>query len=243
MARSTTKHIALCLRSSTDPSFILRIFEQGGFVVQSFDRFADIMHAIDEASAASVPLVVLAVVQHGGLALAEALRKDAQAHTLPIALIDHEGDIRAAVRAMQLTVSDYLLPQCGEEMLQQQVDRLHDRLSATVPNSNTAVALPKSADAVINMSFDAGLRAIRKGDMWVSLSPIEWRLFEEMLNNRGRVVTFDDLVLRGLNRESVSSVETSLLRLHMSRLRAKIQQHFGRDLNIITLRGRGYMLA
>ena len=79
--------------------------------------------------------------------------------------------------------------------------------------------------------------------MWVSLSPIEWRLFEQLIQNRGRVVNFDELVLRGLNRNRVTPSETSLLRLHMSRLRTKLNAHFDRDLNIITLRGRGYMLA
>ncbi len=243
MLRNTTKHISLCLRSSTDWQPIVQQFENGGFVIQEYDRFAEIMSAVDEALRAERAVLIIATVQHGGLALTEALRKHPDAGRIPVVLFDPEGDIRSAIRALQLGVVDYLTCDMLDEALQARVARLHAVLSgssAAQTRERSSLTPSQLHEAV---SFDAGLRAIRKGDMWISLSPIEWRLFEELLHYRGSVVSFGDLVVRGLNRETVSAIETSLLRLHMSRLRAKLQQHFGRDLNIITLRGRGYMLA
>lgn len=242
MALNTTKHIALSLHSPTELYVSLSLFEQGGFVVRAFDRFVDIVTHSDEALRQGLPLLIIASVQHGGLALTEAFRKRLSSQRIPIVMLDEHGDTRSAIRALQLGVMDYLTAAMDEDEIRQRVAHLHKLVSAshTFEVAPEAIAPPPTNDVV---SFDSGLRAIRKGDMWVSLSPIEWKLFEELLQSRGRAVSFGDLVRRGLNRQSVSSVETSLLRLHMSRLRAKLQQNFGRELNIITLRGRGYMLA
>ncbi len=217
-------------------------FESGGFVIQEYDRFAEIMSAVDVSLAAEQAVLIIATVQHGGLALTEALRKHPDAGRIPIVLFDSEGDIRSAIRALQLGIVDYLTRDMFDEALQARVARLHAVLSGSsaAQTKERSLTLSQLHEAV---SFDSSLRAIRKGDMWISLSPIEWRLFEELLHYRGSVVSFGDLVVRGLHRDKVSAIETSLLRLHMSRLRAKLLQHFGRDLNIITLRGRGYMLA
>ncbi len=255
MLRNTKNHIALCLRSTFDRHTVVTKFEQYGFVLRVYERFADIMSAAEEMLLSGESSLVIASVQNGGLALTEALQKQHGSSRVPVVLLDPEGDVRAAIRALQLGVADYLVNGTHDETVEHQISKLHGLLTEktdaalAVSTQNAAhqtnPAATASAHETIKaeVSFDASLRAIRKGDMWVSLSPIEWRLFEELLHNRGRVVSFGDLVKLGLNRTTVSAVETSLLRLHMSRLRAKLQQNFGRELNIITLRGRGYMLA
>jgi DNA-binding response OmpR family regulator len=255
MLRNTKNHIALCLRSTFDRHNVVMKFEQNGFVLRVYERFADIMNAAEEMLLSGQSSLVIASVQNGGLALTEALHKQHGTSRVPVVLLDPEGDVRAAIRALQLGVAEYLVNGTQDDAVESQISRLHELLSEqtesdaassahSVAHTGTSAKTNHITEAVkVEVSFDASLRAIRKGDMWVSLSPIEWRLFEELLHNRGRVVTFGDLVKLGLNRTIVSAVETSLLRLHMSRLRAKLQQNFGRELNIITLRGRGYMLA
>jgi DNA-binding response OmpR family regulator len=204
--------------------------------------------------AQSVPnLFVIAPAQHGGIALLELLTDLDVFKKVKVVIIDPENDTRTAIKALRLGATDYFLSSMSPQEIQSRLRTLlhmNDRLSATlaaIPLKEPPAAMPAVTSKPIvlsdNFSVNANLRAIRKGDMWVSLSPIEWRLFEELIQNRGRVVNFEELVRRGLNRNRVTASETSLLRLHMSRLRAKLNAHFDRDLNIITLRGRGYMLA
>jgi len=214
-------------------------------MVQVFDRFGDIVTQAEEDLRSGLPLLIIAQVQHGGLALTESFRERFNGQRIPIVMIDTHGDLQAAIRALQLGVVDYLTSQMTAEEIEQRVARLYTLISATSAQATFrgSSEQPKARPPKDEMSFDASVRAIRRGDMWVSLSPIEWRLFEQLLQNRGSNVPCCDLVQRGLGRTLLSPMETSLLRLHMSRLRAKLQQHFGRELNIITLRGRGYMLA
>ena len=84
---------------------------------------------------------------------------------------------------------------------------------------------------------------MRRGDTWISLSPIEWRLFHTLIKQRGSVVSLNDLVTNGLQRNNLSDQDVPLLRLHISRLRSKLNENFGHELNVVTLRGRGYMLV
>lgn len=255
MATDFYNSVALHLRSTSDDSAFTDEFKRAGIHIKSVNLLADAIAALD-ALAISAPIVVaIAPAHHGGIALLELLAETAILTHVKVVLIDHEGHVRTAIKALRLGATDYFVDSMTAQEIQARIQALLDGQAAApalsadmAPHEETGlvtalyaqgspIALPE------NISINANLRAIRKGDMWVSLSPIEWRLFEELTQNRTRVVSFADLVRRGLNRERVTPSETSLLRLHMSRLRAKLTAHFDRELNIITLRGRGYMLA
>ena len=182
MALNTTKHIALSLHSSAEPHFSLSLFEQGGFVIRAFDRFVDVVAQAEDALRRGLPLLIIASVQHGGLALTEAFRKRLSGRRIPIVMIDTQCDMRSAIRALQLGVMDYLTNQMSDDEIRQRVARLHAVVSAGDEFDEVEDESPKALPNNDEVSFDSGLRAIRKGDMWVSLSPIEWRLFEGELN-------------------------------------------------------------
>ncbi len=252
MATENNHSIALHLRSPFDDTLYIDGFRHAGVQIRTVNLLADAIVAL-RALAATPALFAIAPAQHGGITLLDLLGEIPDLSHVKVVLIDPESDVSTAIRALRLGVSDYFSGGMMESEIQARIHALlHCRArkpsAAVQPSAGivTTVATPllESPDPLSDdVSINNRLHAIRKGDMWVSLSPIEWRVFEELIHNRGRVVLFSELVRRALRRERVTSSETSLLRLHMSRLRAKLNAHFDHELHIITMRGRGYMLA
>lgn len=253
MVTDHTDFIALHLRGTFDDSTFIAEFKRAGVAIKSVGLLADAVATLD-ALAASAPIIIaIAPAQQGGITLLELLVEINLLNRVKVVLIDFEGNVHTAIKALRLGAADYFIAEMPAQSTQARIQALLAGQApvpapASEPAEEAAILVEMSALSTLaalpeDISINANLRAIRKGDMWVSLSPIEWRLFEELTQNRARVVSFADLVRRGLNRDRVTPSETSLLRLHMSRLRAKLNAHFDRDLNIVTLRGRGYMLA
>jgi DNA-binding response OmpR family regulator len=230
-------HFLLYLRITEACDHIALAFQQSGFRIVEFKDLPSLtswhqhanIHQREHAAA-------LAAVQYGGMALAEMA-------LLPVVLIDLQPDIKAVMHAVRLHAADYILHAAPAPELAARAAALHTLLS-TMASRGGAVSWTEGilGKGMTAAAFDPHLRAIRKDDMWVPLSPIEWRLFQLLLQKRGRIVSSIELTKSGLHREQYTRMEMSLLRLHMSRLRAKLRQHFANQFNIITLRGQGYML-
>lgn len=251
MAIETNYSIALHLRSPFEDATFIDAFRAAGVGIRPAYQISDAISNLSAMAQAIPNLFAIAPAQHGGIALLELLTELDLLKQVKVVLIDPEQDVRTAIKALRLGASDYFLGSATTQEIQDRIEVLlkhaGDAPATSAQPADPPLPIDSAARHLVaipdSFSINANLRAIRKGDMWVSLSPIEWRLFEELMQNRGRVVNFEELVRRGLNRSRVTASETSLLRLHMSRLRAKLNAHFDRDLNIITLRGRGYMLA
>ena len=194
--------------------------------------------------------LIVSCVQEGGLAVAQMISQvDAAAQPL-IALIDRAGEVPAAIKAVRLRVADYILMREGDDMIVARFSLLAHRLLERMPLAELAEPVDLHAHtarngngAPHNIWWDSTLCAIRSDEMWVPLSPIEWKLFETLVSKRGSVVSTEDLILSALSRTGTTAADTSLLRLHVSRLRAKLNEHFSQELSIVTMRGRGYMLV
>lgn len=235
----SSTHVLLYLRISEACDHIALAFQQSGFRIVEFKDLPSLTswhqraHILQREHAAA-----LAAVQQGGLALTEMA-------LLPVVLIDLQPDVRAVMQAVRLHAADYILHAAPAPELAARAAALHTLLSESEMASRGSAQSQVEGSPGMGMTtvaFDPHLCAIRKGDMWVPLSPIEWRLFQLLLQKRGRIVSSTELTTGGLHREHYTRMEASLLRLHMSRLRAKLQRHFAGQFNIITLRGQGYML-
>jgi two-component system OmpR family response regulator len=90
-----------------------------------------------------------------------------------------------------------------------------------------------------DLEIDLVSRKVTRGGDTIDLQPREFRLLEVLMRNRGRVVT------RTMLLERVWSFhfdpKTSVVETHISRLRAKIDKPYGKEL-IHTIRGSGYTM-
>ncbi len=248
MDRKLRPPIAYLLETSQH-SFITiaNLLVETGFQIQKHDSLASLVENWQD-HLIKPPSVVLAHVADGGLMMARLRAENADWPDTPIVLLDDHRDATRAIQAIRLRVADYLLLDSPIDELRARIYHLWQSCLDDLVSVPVIEELPEPIEPVTNgsptfITWDESLNAVRRGDTWISLSPIEWRLFHTLVNRRGAVVPLEDLVLKGLQRNSNSNADVPLLRLHISRLRSKLNNNFGHELNVVTLRGRGYMLV
>ncbi len=249
---TSSKPIAYLCQCAQDTSKLELLLHLSGFEIRSNLSLPSIVRLISDSGGEMADLIV-SCVQEGGLAVAQMIGQIDAATQPMVALIDRTGDVPSAIKAVRMRVADYLLLREGDDLLVARFSMLAKRLIERMPQiedaafDDSAVAhagrSQYSHSAHHNVWWDSSLCAIRSDEMWVPLSPIEWKLFETLVGKRGSVVSTEDLILTALSRTGTTAADTSLLRLHVSRLRAKLNEHFSQELSIVTMRGRGYMLV
>ncbi|MCI0440932.1 MAG: response regulator transcription factor [Chloroflexi bacterium] len=88
------------------------------------------------------------------------------------------------------------------------------------------------------LSIDFGAREIRVGGEVVKLPPIEYSLLYHLVKNPNRVVPHKTLLAKVWGREYVDQIE--YLKVHVQRLRSKLERDPQRPAIIVTERGVGY---
>jgi two-component system OmpR family response regulator len=91
-----------------------------------------------------------------------------------------------------------------------------------------------------DLSLDPAAREVRRGDTAVTLTVKEFALLEAFMRDPGRVLTRDMLVERAW--DAAMEYRSNVLEVHISQLRAKIDEPFGRR-TLETVRGIGYRLC
>ena len=166
-----------------------------------------------------------------GLTVAKRLR-EAGSQT-PILFLTTMGGVGDRVEGLEAGGDDYLVkPFALAELLARvnSLTRRSRRIGAEVPTALQAGDL--EIDLIARTATRAGTR--------IDLQPQEFKLLEYMMRHAGRVVT------RSMLLENVWELHidprTNIVESHMSRLRAKVDKGFAKQL-IQTVRGMGYMLS
>lgn len=92
-----------------------------------------------------------------------------------------------------------------------------------------------------DIELDAAARIVRKGGVEVHLTPIEYRLLTVLVGNAGRVLTHPYLLREVWGPGHAES--THYLRVHMGKLRQKLEQDSARPRHFVTETGVGYRLV
>jgi DNA-binding response OmpR family regulator len=241
--------IAYMLAPSNEPyATVAQQYELVGFTVYVFNQLAPLLETWT-ARPTQQSNVLIAHVNDGGLMLAHLVQDTRDFSQDYIVLLDNNRNVQAAMQALRYGVTDYLLLDEPTAALSARAQYLWQRILETDSYDFIDYDEPEplfeefAGDDLPKISWDESLNAVRRGDTWISLSPIEWRLFHTLIKQRGSVVSLNDLVTNGLQRSNSSDQDVPLLRLHISRLRSKLSENFGHELNVVTLRGRGYMLV
>ena len=162
-----------------------------------------------------------------GLAVLNALR--ATGIQTPALFLTAMDDVYHRVEGLK-TADDYLVkPFAGSELLAR-VAALGRRPPATQVVTRLSVA---------DLEIDLIKRIVTRAGIRIDLQQQEYKLLEFLMRHAGEIVT------RTMLLENVWSFHfdpgTNLIESHMSRLRAKVDRGFERDL-IHTVRGSGYRL-
>lgn len=207
--------------------FIAKGLRQEGHGVElAFDGRDGLFHALDGDF--DVMVIDRMLPGRDGVSIVKAAR--AAGVRTPILILTTMSGVDDRVEGLEAGADDYLVkPFAFAELLA----RLN-ALARRAPLAEAAATL-KAAD----LEIDLLARTVRRGGRAIELTPLEFQLLEELMKARGRVVTRTMLLEKvwGFHFDP----KTSVVETHVSRLRAKVDKGFEREL-IETARGAGYVI-
>jgi two-component system, OmpR family, response regulator len=163
-----------------------------------------------------------------GLSLVRGFRADGG--TAPVIFLTTMSSIDDRVEGFEAGGDDYLIKPFAYSELRARVQALGRRPPIT--NAETVLR-------VGDMEMDLIRRKVSRGGYDIDLQPLEFRILEYLLRNKGRVVTRTMLLDRVWDFHF--DPNTKVVEANISRLRAKIDRPFEQPL-LHTLRGSGYIL-
>ena len=163
-----------------------------------------------------------------GLSALKALR--AAAVQTPVLLLSALGNTDERVKGLRAGADDYMAKPFS-------FDELAARLEIISARRRTAEETRLACGGLV---MDLLAHSVTRDGRKLALLPREFQLLEELLRNKGRVVSRTALLERVWDYRF--DPHTSLIDTHMSRLRKKIDEGFERPL-LHTVRGVGYRLA
>jgi DNA-binding response OmpR family regulator len=188
-----------------------------------------------EATRAPVDLLLLDLVLPGGdgLSILEEARQVRP--TLPVIVLTARGTEEDRVRGLRVGADDYVVKPFS-------VRELLARVQAVLRRS-----AERSAD-VSEVAFPGGVADLRRRELRFQgggreeLSERELELLRYLAANPGRAVSREELLER-VWRLPASRVRTRTIDMHVARLREKLRDDPDEPRVIVTVRGKGYMLA
>ncbi len=207
--------------------FIVQGLQEQGHVV---DLAQDGVSALDLARHGMYEVIVLdrMLPQLDGLSLLKSLRQS-NVQT-PVMFLTAMGGIADRVDGLESGGDDYLVKPFAFSEFHARICSLGRRPPLGEPAMKLKVA---------DLELDQISRSVRRAGKVIDLQPTEYRLLEHLMKNVDRIVT------RSMLLESVWQFnfdpKTNIVETHVSRLRAKVDRGFEKEL-ILTVRGSGYKM-
>ena len=226
---------------------ILFVEDEAAFAVGMIDRLESEGYAVEwartgtagyeSARAQRFDLIVLDVMLPGknGFDICRDLRREGV--NAPVLMLTARGEVVDRVVGLKLGADDYVQKNCEPMELMARIEALLRR-SATAA---AAVASPAGAAQFGDVCIDFQKHEVRRGGKLLPMSPVEFRLFEYLLERRGALVTREELLenVWGLNGGTLSRT----VDVHIASLRKKIEADSRYPRYLLTIKGAGYKLA
>jgi DNA-binding response OmpR family regulator len=186
------------------------------------------------ATAETWDLIILDLMLPGldGLEVLERLRKDGCA--APILILTARGQESDRVKGLDLGADDYVVKPFSVRELVARVGA-HLRSRTLAAGSQVRVQLG-------TVEFDFSRRVVQKAGQVLAALPKEIDLARFLVENRGRVVSRDELLMK-VWEYPVAGIQTRTVDNYIMKLRQKVEPDPARPQYILTVRGKGYRLA
>lgn len=148
---------------------------------------------------------------------------------IPIIVLSARDSEHDKIEALDAGADDYVTKPFG-------IGELLARVRATLRRN-----VPVDEEPVIeadDLIIDLAAKTITRDGEAIGLTPIEWRLVEELVRHRGKLLTHKQLLQKvwGPSYET----ETNYLRVHFTNIRRKLEPNPSRPQHFITEPGMGY---
>lgn len=189
-----------------------------------------------QALRATVDLLMLDLILPGpsGFEILKAVR--AARPTLPVIILTARGEEADRVQGLRLGSDDYVVKPFSVRELLARVEAVLRR-SPERSNGVSKIPLPRGGVADLprcEVRFKNGERA--------ELSEREVEVLHYLASNAGRAISRDELLLR-VWRLNPKRMETRTIDMHIANLREKLRDNSDEPKVLLTVRGKGYMIA
>ena len=212
--------------------------ERDGFEVVTAATGPDALDAIERHRPALVVLDLM-LPELDGRAVIRAVRRDDTAAATPILVLSARGTTLDRIAGLEDGADDYLPKPFSPSELVLRVKSILRRTErdATVADRPTDHPI-MHADLVL----DPGRYEVTQGGVPVTLTKVEFRLLQVLLEADGRVLTRDQL-LDAIYGHDETEVMDRTIDVHVGRLREKLGDDADQPRYVATVRGVGYRAA
>jgi two-component system, OmpR family, response regulator RpaB len=197
---------------------------------------ADGEEALDTFRNAGPDLVVLDVMMPklDGYGVCQELRKESD---VPIIMLTALGDVADRITGLELGADDYVVKPFSPKELEARIRCVLRRVdkvgSSGIPNSGVI--------HVGSIKIDTNKRQVYKGDERIRLTGMEFSLLELLINRSGKPFSRSEILQEVWGFTPAHHVDTRVVDVHISRLRAKLEDDPSNPELILTERGMGYL--
>jgi DNA-binding response OmpR family regulator len=204
-----------------------------GMVGHRVAQAQDAAGALAEFFSFQPDLVILDLRLPGqsGFEVCQRIRAVASVPILMATSLAEEDDIVAGLR---LGADDYLAKPFTVKVLLARVEALLRRAAGPT--------LPEPVLEIGDLEVDLQRREARRGGARLELTPTEFRLLEHLALKAGSVLGPRELLWRAQDYDASEREAQTIIKVHISHLREKIEPDPQRPRYIVSVRGFGYML-
>lgn len=206
---------------------------RGGFAVEARHTGRGGLEAVTRPGAASFDVVILDIMlpDLDGLEVCRQLRARSN---IPILMLTARGEDTDRIVGLELGADDYLPKPFNPRELQA-------RLKAILRRRRDGDAVGPNIQRFGRLEIDEGSRTVRLDGAPRSLTSYQFDLLLVLARNAGQVMSRERLMdlIRG---EELEAFDRSI-DVHISRLRALLEDEPAHPRRIITVRGAGYVFA
>src|SRR5919201_551877 len=205
-----------------------RILEHAGYEVMTAGSGPEALRKLHEG----IPHLVVVDLMMPEMDGFELCRRIKSHLDVPIVILSAVAAVESKVEGLQMYAEDYIVKPFEKEELVARVQRVLRRYGESAGVEQPEVVI----DQDLQINFVQHWARV-KGKQ-VSLTPTESKLLFLLVRNAGRVVTNETLLAKAWAGDEEAYEEG--LRVHISRLRSKIEPNPGKPVYIQTKRGVGY---
>ncbi len=192
--------------------------------------------ALESFRQAKPDLVVLDVMMPklDGYGVCQELRKESD---VPIIMLTALADVADRITGLELGADDYIVKPFSPKELEARIKALLRRVDKANSSSIPSFGVIQVGDVRI----DTNKRQVYKDSQRIRLTEMEFTLLELLISRHGKAVSRPEILQQVWGYSSERYVDNRVVDVHISRLRAKLEDDPSHPELIQTERGSGYV--
>ncbi|MEN9222598.1 MAG: response regulator transcription factor [Thermostichus sp. BF3_bins_97] len=192
--------------------------------------------ALDAFHKQDPDLVVLDVMMPklDGYGVCQELRKESD---IPIIMLTALGDVADRITGLELGADDYVVKPFSPKELEARIRSVLRRVARAAHDGIPSSGVIQVGD----IRIDTNKRQVYKRDERIRLTGMEFSLLELLVSRSGEAFSRSEILQEVWGYTPERHVDTRVVDVHISRLRAKLEDDPSNPELILTARGTGYL--